>query len=713
MAFYGGRVILDPALQNPTLVVLTDRNDLDDQLFATFSRCQDLLRQTPLQAQSRAHLQSLLRVASGGVIFTTVQKFSLDERGAVFPQLSDRRNIIVIADEAHRSQYDFIDGFARHMRDALPNATFIGFTGTPIEDADRSTRNIFGDYISVYDIQRAVEDGATVPIYYEGRLAKLALKEEERPHIDPHFEEVTEGAEETVREQVKRKWAQLEAMVGTPQRLAMMAQDMVDHFEMRLAAMEGKGMIVTMSRRIAVDLYDAIIKIRPEWHSEDDATGTVKVVMTGSAADPLTWQPHIRAKSGRDALAKRLKDPADPLKLVLVRDMWLTGFDAPSLHTMYVDKPMQGHSLMQAIARVNRVFRDKPGGLIVDYLGIADQLKLALKDYTQSGGQGEGVLDQSAAVNLMLEKYDICTALFHGFDYSAFHSGQPAEQLSLLAPAQEHILSQKDGRNRFITACLALSRAFALAVAHDETRRIRDDVAFFQAVRAALVKTEATNHKTTDGMHHAVRQIVSQAITSDRVIDIFAAAGLERPDMSILSAEFLAEVKNMPYKNLAIETLRKLLKDEIKTRSRSNLIQSQLFSEMLAQALRAYQNRSLETAEILRQLITLAEEIRAAKDRGEKLGLTEDELAFYDALEVNDSAVEILGDDVLRTIAHDLAQQVRANASIDWTIKESVRANLRRIIKRVLRKHGYPPDKHDQATRTILLQAEAIAAQWS
>ena len=712
MAFYSGRVILDPKLQNPTLIVLTDRNDLDDQLFATFSRCQELLRQTPVQAVSRAHLQSLLRVASGGVIFTTIQKFSVEERGSFFPRLSDRRNVIVIADEAHRSQYDFIDGFARNLRDALPNATFIGFTGTPIEAADRSTRNVFGDYISVYDIKQAEEDGATVKIYYEGRLAKLALKEDEKPHIDPDFEEVTEGAEQGHREQIKRKWAQLEAMVGTPKRLALVAEDIVDHFERRLESMEGKGMIVAMSRRIAVDLYAEIIKLRPEWHSDDNAQGALKVVITGTASDPLPFQPHIRAKSGRDALAARLKDPDDPLKLVIVRDMWLTGFDAPCLHTMYVDKPMRGHSLMQAIARVNRVFRDKAGGLVVDYLGIADQLKQALSDYTGSGGQGEAVLDQDQAVAVLREKYEVCAALFHGFDYAKFKTGRASEQLTLLAPAQEHVLAQPDGKERFLNASLALSRAFALAVAHDETLRLRDDVIFFQAVRAALTKSEPTGRKSDEQIHHAVRQIVSKAIISEGVIDIFSAAGLDRPDVAILSDEFLAEVKNLPYKNVAIETLRRLLADEITAQTRGNVVQGKLFSELLAQAIRAYQNRSLDTAQILQTLIDLAKEIRAAKDRGDKLGLTPEEIAFYDALEVNDSAVQILGDDTLRLIARDLVQQVRANVTIDWTVKESVRARLRVLIKSILRKHGYPPDKQKQATDTILQQAEALAASW-
>ena len=687
MAFYAGKIAQHPAMANPTLVVLTDRNDLDDQLFGTFSACAELLRQTPQQANSRESLQALLRVAQGGIVFTTIQKFSVDGKGESFPQLTDRRNIVVIADEAHRSQYDFIDGYARHLRDALPNASFIGFTGTPIEQADRSTRGIFGDYISVYDIQRAVQDGATVPIYYEGRLAKLALNEDEKPKIDPDFEEVTEGAEATQKEAAKRKWAQLEAMVGTPKRLSLVAADLVGHFEKRLEAIEGKGMIVAMSRRIAVALYDEIVKLRPEWHTTDDKTGAIKIVMTGSASDPTEWQQHIRTKAEREALAKRLKDPADPLKLVIVRDMWLTGFDAPCLHTLYVDKPMKGHSLMQAIARVNRVFKDKPGGLIVDYIGIADELKGAMAEYSRSGGQGEGVLDQNEAVALLLEKLEVCADLFHGFDYQHFKTGTPAQKLSVLPAAQEHILAkdhQEPGvKERFMEASLAVSRAFALAVAHDVTLRVRDDVAFFQAVRAALWKKadeDARDGKakpTNQEIHHAVRQIVSRSVISDEVVDIFSAAGLQKPDVSILSEEFLAEVQNLPYKNVAVEALRKLLEGEIKTRSQGNVVQSKQFSEMLANAIRKYQNRGIETAQVLQELIEIAREIRAAQSRGQALGLTNDEVAFYDALEVNDSAVKVLGDDALRTIARELVETVRRNVTVDWTVKETARAHLR------------------------------------
>lgn len=807
MAFYAGRIIREPAMENPTIVVLTDRNDLDDQLFGTFSRCKDLLRQPPVQAASRAHLRQLLSVTAGGVVFTTIHKFFPEEKGDRHPTLSDRRNIVVIADEAHRSQYDFIDGFARHMRDALPNASFIGFTGTPIELADKNTRAVFGDYISVYDIQRAVSDGATVPIYYESRLAKLELDEAERPKIDPEFEEVTEGEEVERKERLKTKWAQLEAIVGSEKRLRLVAQDIVDHFEGRLGAMDGKAMVVCMSRRICVELYREIVRLRPEWHDERDETGQIKVVMTGSAADPPDWQPHIRNKPRREFLANRFRDPQDPLRMVLVRDMWLTGFDAPSLHTMYVDKPMRAHGLMQAIARVNRVFRDKPGGLVVDYLGLAHELKQALATYTESGGTGRTAIDQAEAVALMREKYEICCDLFHlpapppspfyvyaiecengslyigqtddlvrrwrehqagtasdwtkryrpvrvahyepvstreealqkeaewksgygrqrlkqliekggarqagGFDWSRWTAGSPEERLQLLPAALEHILAQEDGKNRLLRAVLELSRAFALAVPHEEALRIRDDVAFFQAVRSVLVKRAPGEAKPEEELDHAIRQIVSRAVAPEGVVDIFAAAGLKKPDISILSEEFLAEVRDMPQRNLAVELLGKLLEGEIKTRQRKNIVRGRSFAAMLEQAIRRYQNRTLEAAQVIEELIALAREIREADRRGEQLGLTEEEVAFYDALETNDSAVQILGDETLRTIARELVQTVRANVTIDWTVRENVRAHLRVLVKRILRKHGYPPDKQEKATQTVLEQAALLSAEWA
>jgi type I restriction enzyme R subunit len=714
MAFYAGRVILERGMANPTLVILTDRNDLDDQLFGTFSRCKDLLRQPPAQAGSRADMRAMLNVNAGGVIFTTIQKFLPEERGDQHPVLSDRRNIVVIADEAHRSQYDFIDGFARHMRDALPNASFIGFTGTPIELTDKNTRAVFGEYISVYDIQRAVEDKATVPIYYESRLAKLELDEAERPKIDPDFEEATEGEEVERKEKLKSKWAQLEPVVGAGKRLKLVAQDIIDHFETRAEAMlrqtqdEGKAIIVCMSRRICVDLYREITKLRPHWHDENDEKGVMKVIMTGSASDPIGWQMHIRNKSRREELAKRFRNPNDLFKVVLVRDMWLTGFDAPSLHTMYVDKPMRGHGLMQAIARVNRVFREKPGGLVVDYLGLAPELKAALATYTESGGTGETALDQAEAVAGLLEKYEICCGLLYGFDWSTWKSGKAQERLSILPAAQEHILAQKDGKERFIQVVRDLSRFFALAVPHDEALRIRDDVAFFQAVSAVLNKHAPGERKTQEELDLAVRQIVSRAVAPEGVIDIFAAAGLQKPDISILSDEFLAEVRGMPKRNLAVELLRKLLSGEIQTRRKKNVVQAKSFAAMLEQAIRKYQNRAIEAVQVIEEMIALAKDMRRANERGVTLKLSEEELAFYDALETNDSAVQVLGDETLRTIAREVTDAVRKNVTIDWTMRENVRAQLRVIVKRILRKYGYPPDKQEKATQTVLEQVELL-----
>jgi len=724
MAFYAGRIIREPAMENPTIVVLTDRNDLDDQLFGTFSRCADLLRQPPVQAESRADLRAKLSVETGGVVFTTIHKFFPEEKGDLpapsgvrqagrYPTLSMRRNIVIIADEAHRSQYDFIDGFARHMRDALPNASFIGFTGTPIELTDKNTRAVFGDYISVYDIQRAVEDKATVPIYYESRLAKLDLDEAERPKIDPDFEEATEGEEIERKERLKTKWAQLEAVVGADKRIKQIAQDIVDHFERRIEAMDGKAMIVCMSRRICIELFRELARLRPAWNHADDDKGQIKIVMTGSASDPADWQPHIRNKQRREALAKRFRNAADSFRIVLVRDMWLTGFDAPSLHTMYLDKPMRGHGLMQAIARVNRVFRDKPGGLVVDYLGLAHELKAALATYTESGGTGRTALDQGEAVALMLEKYEVCCGLFHGLDWSAWISGSPEERLGLLPLAQEHVLRQENGKERCLQAVRELSQAFALAVPHAEAIRIRDDVAFFQAVRAVLAKRAAGEPRPEEELDHAVRQIISRAVVSEGMVDIFAAAGLAKPDISILSDEFLAEVRGMPHRNLAVELLQKLLRGEISVRRKKNVVQARSFAEMLEQTIRRYQNRAVEAAQVIEELIALAKEMRAANKRGEEMGLNEDELAFYDALETNDSAVKILGDETLKKIARELVQTVRKNVTIDWMIRENVRAQLRVYVKRILRKYGYPPDKQEKATRTVLEQAEVLSEEWA
>ncbi len=736
MLFYAARVIRHPAMQNPTLVVLTDRNDLDQQLFDQFQRCHQILGQTPVQAESREQLRGLLSVASGGVVFTTVQKFVPETKGERFTALSERGNIVVIADEAHRSQYEFgshlvtrkdgtsylSHGLAANLRDALPRASFIGFTGTPIEDGDANTRAIFGDYISIYDIQRAVADKATVPIYYESRISKLALNAARVPNLDQQFEEITEGEEQTSREKLKTKWAAVEALVGDPKRLELIAADLVAHFEKRLEAMNGKAMVVCMSRRICVDLYNQIVKLRPEWagsaegdaDSEKDEACVVKVVMTGSADDGPLWQRHIRSKGQRRKLANRFKDSKDPFRIVIVRDMWLTGFDAPCLHTMYADKPMQGHGLMQAIARVNRVFRKKEGGLVVDYLGLADQLKRALATYTQSGGQGDPARDLRQAIAVMLEKHGIARDLFHGFDWGKWTTGKPTERLALIPAAQEHILQQPDGKKRLIQVVTELSGAFALCAASDEAMAIRDDASFFQAIQAALNKqTGSTSQKTPEQVDAAIRQLVSMAITTGgKVIDVFTAAGLQKPDVSILSDQFLAEVRGLKHKNVAAELLEKLLKDEVKVRSKRNLVQSQLFSEKLQKALNAYHNRAIATQEVIEELIKLAKEMDAATKRGADLGLTDDEVAFYDALAANDSAVQAMGDDKLKVIAAELISKVRTSVTIDWTLRESARAKIRVMVKRILNKHGYPPDLQEAAVKTVLQQAELLCVNW-
>ncbi|MDP1611920.1 MAG: type I restriction endonuclease subunit R [Sulfuritalea sp.] len=732
MLFYAARVVRHPAMQNPTLVVLTDRNDLDDQLFGQFQRCHDILGQMPVQAGGREDLRALLNRASGGVVFTTIHKF-MAEKGEAMPCLSTRQNIVVIADEAHRSQYGFAGkvnektgemsyGFASNLRDALPNASFIGFTGTPIEKTDANTRAVFGDYISIYDIQRAVADKATVPIYYESRISKLSLNAAELPKLDAEFEEITEGEELTKKEKLKTKWAALEALVGDPKRIALIAADLVAHFEKRVEAMDGKAMIVCMSRRICVDLYKALIALRPDWASaKDDDTETekskncvVKVVMTGSADDGPDWQPHIRSKEKRRKLANRFKDSRDPFRIVIVRDMWLTGFDAPCLHTMYADKPMQGHGLMQAIARVNRVFRDKPGGLVVDYLGLADQLKRALATYTESGGQGNPTFDTAQAIAVMLEKHGIASDMMHGLEWGKWTCGKPAERLALIPAGQEHILEQEEGKKRWVQVVTELSRAFALCAASDEATQIRDDVSFFQAIQAALNKQSSNNRKTPEQIDAAIRQLVSKAITTEgQVIDVFTAAGLSRPDISILSDQFLAEVRGLKHKNVAAELLEKLLKDELKVRSRRNLVQSQVFSEKLKQSLNAYHNRAISTMQVIEELIQLAKDLDAATKRGEALGLSDDEVAFYDALAANESAVIAMGDDKLRVIAAELITQVRKSVTIDWTLREGARAKIRVMVKRILNKYGYPPDLQDEAVKTVLAQAELLSAGWA
>jgi type I restriction enzyme R subunit len=719
MLFYAARVVRHPAMRNPTLVVLTDRNDLDDQLFGQFQRCHDILGQMPVQAGGREDLRALLNRASGGVVFTTIHKF-MAERGEAMPCLSTRQNIVVIADEAHRSQYGFGGkvnaqtgemsyGFASNLRDALPNASFIGFTGTPIEKTDANTRAVFGDYISIYDIQRAVADKATVPIYYESRISKLSLNAAELPKLDAEFEEITEGEELTKKEKLKTKWAALEALVGDPKRIALIAADLVAHFEKRVEAMDGKAMIVCMSRRICVDLYDALIALRPEWREE-----TLKVVMTGSADDGPAWQPHIRSKDKRRTLANRFKDSRDPFRIVIVRDMWLTGFDAPCLHTMYADKPMQGHGLMQAIARVNRVFRDKPGGLVVDYLGLADQLKRALVTYTESGGQGNPTFDTAQAIAVMLEKHGIASDMMHGFEWGKWTTGKPAERLALIPAGQEHILEQEAGKKRWVQVVTELSRAFALCAASDEAAQIRDDVSFFQAIQAALNKQSGNHRKTPEQIDAAIRQLVSKAITTEgQVIDVFTAAGLSRPDIGILSDQFLAEVRGLKHKNVAAELLEALLKDELKVRSKRNLVQAQVFSEKLKQSLNAYHNRAISTMQVIEELIQLAKDLDAATKRGEALGLSDDEVAFYDALAANESAVIAMGDDKLRVIAAELITQVRKSVTIDWTLREGARAKIRVMVKRILNKYGYPPDLQDEAVKTVLAQAELLSAAWA
>ena len=668
-----------------------------------------------MQADNRAHLRDLLQVASGGVIFTTIQKFFPEKKGDEYPLLSERRNIVVIADEAHRSQYDFIDGFARHMHDALPNASFIGFTGTPIENTDKNTPAVFGNYIDKYDILRAVEDGATVPIYYESRLARIELDEAEKPTIDSEFDESTESEEEeNLKQRMRSKWASIEAMVGTEKRIGLVAADLVEHFETRQEVMEGKALIVCMSRRICVDMYNAIVKLRPNWHSDDDSKGYIKIVMSGSASDELSWQPHIRSKKARELLAKRFKNPDDKLKLVIVRDMWLTGFDCPSMHTMYLDKPMGGHNLMQTIARVNRVFRDKPGGLVVDYLGLADALKSALHTYTTSGGKGKVTIDIDEAVAIMLEKYEIVRDMFHGFDYTPIIKMPAAQRMGGIAQAMEFILELEDGKKRYLKAVAALSKAFALAVPHAEALTIRDDVGLFQEIRASLVKATISDPgKSPIEMETAIRQLVSRAVSSTEVVDIFAAAGLDKPDISILSDEFLAEVKQLPQKNLALELLKKLINDEIKTRMRKNVVQARSFAEMLEEAINKYQNRAIEAAEIIEELINLTKEMQKAQKRGEDLGLNDDEIAFYDALGVNDSAVKILGDDTLKLIAQELVKSVKKSISVDWTKRENARAQIRVMVKRILRKYGYPPDMQAKATELVLEQATVLCQEWT
>jgi len=732
MVFYTGKIVL--ALDNPTILVITDRNDLDDQLFDTFADSKQLLRQEPVQAEDRNQLRELLKVASGGVIFTTIQKFQPEE-GNVYEQLSDRRNIVVIADEAHRTQYGFsaktidakdgqgnvvgkkiVYGFAKYMRDALPNATYLGFTGTPIENTDVNTPAVFGNYVDIYDIAQAVEDGATVRIYYESRLAKVNLSEEGKKlvaELDDELDDVeTQGlaSPNSNAQKAKAKWTQLEALVGSENRIANIAKDIVTHFGQRQEVFEGKGMIVTMSRRIAADLYEAIVALKPEWHSADLGKGAIKVVMTSASSDGPKISKHYTSKEQRRALAERMKHPEDELKLVIVRDMWLTGFDAPSLHTLYIDKPMQGHNLMQAIARVNRVYLDKPGGLIVDYLGIAADLKKALSFYADSGGKGDPTILQEQAVQMMLEKLEVVSQMYHNFAYEHYFEAEISQKLSLILAAEEHILGLDEGKKRYINEVTALSRAFAIAIPHDQAMDAKDEVSFFQAVKARLAKFDATvMGRTDEEIETTIRQVIDKALVSEKVIDVFDAAGIKKPDISILSEEFLMELKGMEHKNIALEVLKKLLNEEIKSRAKKNLVKSRTLMVMLEDAIKRYHAKILTAAEVIDELIHLSKEIVEMDSEAKHLGLTDFEYAFYTAVSSNDSAKELMQQDKLRELAVVLTETIRQNASIDWTIKESVKARLKVAVKRILRKFGYPPDMQMLATETVLKQAELIA----
>lgn len=725
MVFYTGKIVL--ALNNPTVLVITDRNDLDDQLFDTFAASAGLLRQEPVQAEDREDLQTKLKVASGGVIFTTIQKFQ-PEDGNVYDELTSRRNIIVIADEAHRTQYGFkpktvdekdekgniigkkiVYGFAKYLRDALPNATYLGFTGTPIESTDVNTPAVFGDYVDIYDIAQAVEDGATVKIYYESRLAKINLSDEGKKLVRELDDELSGENLDDARK-AKAKWTQLEALIGSKNRIKEIANDIVTHFEARQEVFEGKGMIVSMSRRIAVELYNEIIVLRPQWHSDDLDKGVIKVVMTASSSDGPELARHHTTKQQRRDLANRMKDVDDELRLVIVRDMWLTGFDAPSMHTLYIDKPMKGHNLMQAIARVNRVYKDKPGGLIVDYLGIASDLRKALSFYSDSGGKGDPALAQEQAVALMLEKLEVVSQMYHGFPYEKYFEADTRGKLALILEAEEHILGLEDGKKRYIDEVTALSQAFAIAVPLDQAMDVKDEVSFFQAVKARLVKFESTGvGKTDEEIETTIRQVIDKALVTEQVIDIFDASGIKKPDISILSEEFLLEVKNMKHKNIALEVLKKLLNDEIKTRSKTNLVQSKTLMEMLENSIKKYHNKIITAVEVIDELINLSKDIQQMDKEPHELGLSNFEYAFYTAVANNESAKELMSKDVLRELAVVLTEKVRENASIDWTIKESVRAKLKVIVKRTLRQFGYPPDMQALATETVLKQAEMIA----
>lgn len=728
MTCFAARVMQASQMENPTIVVITDRNDLDGQLFGVFSLSQDLLREQPVQVATRGDLrEKLSNRPSGGIVFATIQKFMPGEDEDSFPVLSTRSNIVVIADEAHRTQYGFnaelkVDtlkvaegqaryqvGYAQHLRDALPNATFVAFTGTPVSSEDRDTRAVFGDYIHVYDMQQAKEDGATVAIYYESRLAKLALKDSDMPHIDDQVDELAEDEEEDQQSRLKSRWAALEKVVGAEPRIKSIAADLIQHFEERNQAQQGKAMVVTMSREICVHLYNEIIALRPDWHDEDPEKGAIKVVMTGSASDKALLRPHIYSGQVKKRLEKRFKDPKDPLQIVIVRDMWLTGFDAPCVHTLYVDKPMKGHNLMQAIARVNRVFKDKQGGLVVDYIGIANELKSALKEYTASKGRGRPTVDAHEAYSLLAEKMDILRGMLHGFDYSDYLNGGH----KLLAGAANHILGLEDGKKRFADNALAMSKAFSLCCTLDEAKAEREEVAFFQAIKVLLTKRDISAKKKTDEERElAIRQIIGNAVVTGDVVDVFAAVGLDKPNIGLLDDDFLAEVRSLPEKNLAVELLERLLEGEIKSRFSTNVAQEKKFSELLSNVIARYQNRSIETAQVIEELIDMAKKFAAASKRGEVLGLNDDELAFYDALANNEASVRELGDEILAKIAHELTDGLRKNVTVDWNNRDSVRAKLRLMVKRILRKYKYPPDKQEEAAQLVLVQAEKLCEEW-
>jgi type I restriction enzyme R subunit len=750
MTCFAARVMTDALMKNPTIVVITDRNDLDGQLFGVFSLAQDLLREQPVQCETRQDLRAkLANRPSGGIVFATIQKFMPGEDEDAFPELSNRHNIVVIADEAHRTQYGFEAklksvktrklpatafntgtvpfeqlgvaeaplqsveryqvGYAQNLRDALPNATFVAFTGTPVSGEDRDTRAVFGDYIHIYDMQQARDDGATVAIYFESRLAKLGLKEESLPGIDADVDELAEDEEDDQQAKLKSRWAALERVVGAQPRIDQVAADLVAHFEERSKAQTGKAMIVAMSRDICAHLYNAIVLLRPSWHDLDPERGAIKIVMTGSASDKALLRPHIHSKQVKKRLEKRFKDPDDPLQLVIVRDMWLTGFDAPCVHTMYIDKPMKGHNLMQAIARVNRVFRDKQGGLVVDYIGIASELKLALKEYTASKGRGRPTVDAHEAYAVLEEKLDVLRAMLHGFDYSDFLLGGHRT----LAKTANHVLGIKDGKKRFGDTALAMSKAFTLCCTLDEAKAVREEVAFFQAVKVLLTKRDISSAKKTDEERElAIRQIIGSALVSSRVVDIFDAAGLDKPNIGILDDDFLNEVRNLPERNLAVELLERLLEGEIKTRFATNVVQHNKFSELLAGVIARYQNRAIETAQVMEELIAMAKKFKQAAERGAELGLNSDEMAFYDALANNEESVRELGDETLKKIAHELATSLRSNVSVDWAVRDSVRAKLRLLVRRILRKYKYPPVKQDEAVQMVLQQAESLCAQW-